>query len=106
LVEPETKTKPEIFKSIEENRIKIQDVLASKGRVKLLVLLSKVGELNISELAKRCKLNHNTASFHLEKLQDMGLLQKKVFGRIKVFRWKNELPKMRALKTLFELWES
>ncbi|MEJ2126772.1 MAG: ArsR family transcriptional regulator [Candidatus Bathyarchaeota archaeon] len=43
----------------------IEDVFSSKGRVKILRILSEIGELNISEIARRAGLNYTTTNQHL-----------------------------------------
>jgi DNA-binding transcriptional ArsR family regulator len=43
---------------------KIEDIFSSKGRVRILKILSEIGELNISEIAKRAKLNYTSTNQH------------------------------------------
>ena len=95
------------FNSIErmhENKVNIEDILSSKGRVKIIKILAEKGELNISEIAKIARINHNTCAFHLKILKEYDIVQEKIFGRIKIYRFKIENGKIRALKNLFELW--
>ena len=89
---------------LEEQRTKIEDILSSKGRVKIIKILAEKGELNISEIAKIARINHNTCAFHLKILKEHNVVQEKIFGRIKIYRFKIENGKIRALKNLFELW--
>jgi DNA-binding transcriptional ArsR family regulator len=83
----------------------IEEVLSSKGRVRILKTLAIEEELNISAIARQSKLNHSTTSNHLEFLEKAGLVQEKNFGRIKIFRFRIENTNARALKRLFEIWE-
>jgi len=92
------------IEKIEEQRIRIEDILSSKGRVKIIKILAEKGELNISEIAKIARINHNTCAFHLKILKEYNVVQEKIFGRIKIYRFKIENGKIRALKNLFELW--
>ncbi|NVM05151.1 MAG: winged helix-turn-helix transcriptional regulator [Candidatus Helarchaeota archaeon] len=80
-------------------------LFCSKGRVKILMILAKAGELNISEVARRAELNHGSCSNHLKYLAKHNVLQEKRFGRIRIYRFKIENVKIRALKNLFDLWE-
>ncbi len=92
-----------------ENRISIEDLFSSKGRVKVLKELATEGELLISDLCRRISLNHSTTKSHLEVLIKSGLIEKKILGssgRIKSYRYRIEDLRARALKNFFELWNS
>ena len=86
-------------------RMTVEQVLSSKGRIKILKILAEAGELNISEIAKRAKLNHTTTLAHLLDLKKAGLVEEKTFGRIRIFRLREEDPRTKALKHLFEVFE-
>jgi predicted transcriptional regulator len=81
-----------------------EDVFASKGRSKIIKLLSQAGELNISYIMKEGKMNHTSVVEHLNYFVEIGLVQEKVFGRIKIYRFCIENPKARALQRLIEFW--
>lgn len=85
---------------------KIENVLLSKGRVKILKILADKGELNISEIARRTQLNYSSTRNHLNYLAKTNIVQEKKFGRIRIYRFRIEHLKVRALKTLFDLWEN
>lgn len=91
---------------LNDNLPSIEEIFSSKGRIKVLMILAKEGELNISEIAKRANLNHGTCSNHLKELTNFNIVQEKVFGRIRIYRFRIENIKVRALKNLFDLWES
>jgi DNA-binding transcriptional ArsR family regulator len=83
----------------------IEDVLSSKGRVRILRILADIGELNISEIARRAGLNYATTNQHLKVLEDYQLVKHKNFGRIRIFRYNEENPKAKMIRQLIELWE-
>lgn len=83
----------------------IEDIFSSKGRVRILKILSEAGELNISEIARRVELNYTTTNQHLNVLKVAGLIQEKKFGRIRIFRFKYEYPRAQAIKNLIDFWE-
>ncbi len=85
--------------------MRIEDVFSSRGRVRILRILAEIGELNISALARRAKLNYSTANGHLQVLQDAGLVKHKRFGRIRIFRFNDEDVRARMIKRLVEVWE-
>jgi len=85
---------------------KLEQVLHSKGRIKILIILAKEGELNISGIARMAKVNHNSTSFHLNFLTEAGILQEKRFGRIRIYRFMVEKPRVKAIKNLIDIWEA
>ncbi|MFP3984541.1 MAG: winged helix-turn-helix domain-containing protein [Candidatus Bathyarchaeia archaeon] len=83
----------------------IEDVFASRGRVRILRTLSEIGELNISEIARRAGLNYTTTNEHLQVLEEAGLIKHKSFGRIRIYRFNGENAKAKAIKHLMDIWE-
>lgn len=83
----------------------IEDVFSSRLRVKILKILAQVGELNVSEIARRLRVNYKTTNGHLKILEDEGILQHKVFGRIRLYRFNGHSLKAKAIQNLMEAWE-
>jgi len=86
--------------------MQFEDVFSSKGRVRILRILAEIGELNISEIARRAGLNYTTTNQHLQALEDAGLVKHKKFGRIRIFRFNEENPQARITKRLIEFWDA
>jgi len=85
--------------------MEVEEVFSSKIRVKILKILTQVGELNISEIARRLGVNYNATNKHLKILEDEGILQHKVFGRIRLYRFNERSPKAKAIQNFMEVWE-
>jgi len=85
--------------------VAIEEVFSSKGRVKILRILSEIGELNISEIARRAGLNYATTNQHLSILEQYKLVRHKTFGRIRIFRYNDESPRAQKIRDLIEFWE-
>jgi len=85
--------------------VTIEDVFSSKGRVKILRILAEIGELNISEIARRAGLNYSTTNQHLQALENHKLVRHKTFGRIRIFRYNEENPRAKMIRQLIEFWE-
>ncbi len=83
----------------------IEDLLGSRARVKILKMLALNEELTISLIIKKAKLNHASATKHLRYLMDVGLVQEKKFGRIKIYRYKLENIKARSFRAFLKIWE-
>ncbi|HVP40856.1 MAG TPA: winged helix-turn-helix domain-containing protein [Candidatus Krumholzibacteriaceae bacterium] len=83
----------------------VEEIFSSKGRVKILRLLVEIGELNISEIARRAGLNYATTNQHLDILEKAGLVLHKSFGRIRIYRLNEDNAYAAAVKSLIEGWE-
>jgi DNA-binding transcriptional ArsR family regulator len=83
----------------------IEEIFSSRGRVKILRILAELSELNISEIARRAGLNYATTNQHLQNLEKAGLITHKKFGRIRIYRYNENCPLAKAIKTLIEKWE-
>lgn len=94
-----------IVRNTAEINVPLENVFQSKGRTKILKLLAQEGELNISALAQRTKINHNSTRAHLIFLTNAKIVQEKKFGRVRIYRFRTENVKVRAMKNLFEIWE-
>ena len=83
----------------------IEEVFSSKGRMKIIRILVEIGELNISEIARRARLNYATTNHHLSVLEDSGIVRHKNFGRIRIFRFNEESPRARMIRELVDGWD-
>ena len=84
---------------------RVEDVFSSKGRVRILRVLTEIGELNISDIARRAGLNYTTTNEHLQALEQAGLIKHKSFGRIRIYRFNDESVRAKAIKDLIETWD-
>jgi DNA-binding transcriptional ArsR family regulator len=80
-------------------------VFSSKPRMKILKLIARLGELNVSDVARRIGVNFTTTSRHLKVLEEEGILQQRVYGRIRMYRFNQASPKAKAVQNLIETWE-
>ena len=86
--------------------MQIEEAFSSRGRVRILRILSQIGELNISEIARRAGLNYTTTNAHLQVLEDAGLITHKSFGRIRIYRFDAHSTRARAIQDMMEVWET
>ena len=84
----------------------IEEVLSSKGKIKILKILTHYEELNISEIVRRAQLNHATVTQHLNYFKSIGIVQEKAFGRIKIYQLSPEDAKVKVIRDLVESWEN
>lgn len=64
-----------------------------------------MGELNVSEIARRLGVNYNAIVQHLQILEEEGILKHKMFGRIRLYRLNEHSLKAKAIQNLIETWE-
>ena len=83
----------------------VEEVLSSRGRVKIVKLLAEEGELNISAISKTIQLNHSAVKDHLKFLVDAGIVKEKKFGRILIYQYQDNNLKAHSLKQLFRIWD-
>ncbi len=82
------------------NRIKIEDVLASKGRVKVLKAIINSGEINLTQILHVTGLNYRTAIHHIDFLVRAGLIEEIRIGRARIYRPRWVDPRIRLLEEL------
>jgi len=85
--------------------LEIEQVFSSKPRMKILKLVAQLGELNVSDIARRIGVNFTTTSRHLRLLEEEGVLQQRVYGRIRMYRFNKASPKAKAVQNLIDAWE-
>jgi len=85
--------------------LEVEDVFSSKPRMKILKLISRLGELNVSDIARRIGINFTTTSRHLQILEQEGILQQRVYGRIRMYRFNQASLKAKVVQNLIEVWE-
>ena len=85
--------------------MELEEVFSSKPRMKILKLINRLGELNVSDIARRIGVNFTTTSRHLKLLEEEGIVQQKVYGRIRLYRFNQASLKAKAVQDLIEAWE-
>ncbi|MCS7097019.1 MAG: winged helix-turn-helix domain-containing protein [Candidatus Methanomethylicia archaeon] len=78
--------------------MEIEEILTSKGRIKILKLLTMERELNISEIMKQTGLSYASVNRHLEELKRGNIIIEKKFGRIRIFRINDKSVIVKALE--------
>jgi predicted transcriptional regulator len=85
--------------------MELEEVLSSKSRMKILKLIYQLGQLNVSDVARRLKLNFASTSKHLKLLESEGILQERTYGRVRMYRFNQGSAKAKALQNLLDVWE-
>ena len=85
--------------------MQLENVFSSKSRMKILMLVYQLGQLNVSDVARRLKLNYTSTSEHLKILEKEDILQERVYGRVRMYRFNEGSAKAKAVAALIEAWE-
>lgn len=85
--------------------MELEEVFCSKSRMKILKLIYQLGQLNVSDVARRLKLNYSSTSEHLKVLEFEGILQKRTYGRVRMYRFNESSAKAKAVQNLLDAWE-
>jgi DNA-binding transcriptional ArsR family regulator len=72
--------------------------------MRVLKLLFQLGQLNTSDLAHRLGANYKTTLGHLTLLEKEGVVEQRLSGKTRFFRFASTL-KGRAVMKLLEEWE-
>lgn len=68
-------------------------ILGSKGKIKIIYVLAKSGQLNITRIVKDTGLHHRLVEQHLEELKSIGLVEEQRIGRLRLFNLRYDNPK-------------
>jgi len=85
--------------------MELEDFFCSKVRMKILKLLFRLGQLTTSDMAKRVGTNYASSRKHLELLEKENIIEQRLSGRTRYFRFANS-AKAQATKKLLEEWET
>ena len=89
---------------IEERNLEIEDFLSSKTRVKIIKVLYELGELNIKRICQKVGSAYSIVKSNLEIMEELGFVQCKRYGRIRLYSLNNNNPKVKLLTRLIEVW--
>jgi len=84
----------------------LAELLFSRGRLKIIMALLEHGELNITELARLSGLNHITTDKHVRALEELGLVNERRLGRIRLVKLNSSRPEIKLLEELVKKWPS
>ena len=84
--------------------MELEEVFSSKPRMKILKLIYTLGSLNVSDVARKLKINFASTSGHLKVLEAEGILEERLYGRVRMYRF-SDSAKAKAVAALIEAWE-
>ncbi|MCE4621036.1 MAG: ArsR family transcriptional regulator [Desulfurococcales archaeon] len=78
----------------------LEQLLRSRGRVRVLKVVLEKGQINISRLARETGLHHRIVSKYIEEFKSMGIVSEKRYGRLRVIEANLLDPRIGALRRL------
>ncbi len=82
----------------------IERIFGSLGKVRILVLLAQMQELNISAISRQTRLNHTRVRLHLNDLCELNIVKEKRFGRISIFKINDSEIGGHRIKDFLKSW--
>ncbi len=83
-----------------ENKVKMEEVLASKGRIKILKAIISSGEINLTQILHMTGLNYRAVIHHINFLVRAGLIEELRIGRARIYRPRWIDPRIKLLEEL------
>jgi predicted transcriptional regulator len=85
--------------------MELVEVFSSKQRLKILMLINRLGSLNVSNIARQTGGSFTATSENLRVLEAEAILKVHVYGRVRMYRFNEGSAKAKAVKNLIETWE-
>jgi len=89
-----------------QQRASLAKVLSSSGRIKILTVLSNVGEAHLSEIAKKTDQSYSATDRHLQQLSEASIVEEHDYGRVRMFKLNLANPRAKILRQLILEWDS
>ncbi|MCY3411386.1 MAG: helix-turn-helix transcriptional regulator [Candidatus Heimdallarchaeota archaeon] len=87
-----------------QNKIPIYKIINSVGKLKIIDILVKYNELNVTRISKLAGLNHSNTNKLLYELREDGIIMEKRYGRIRIFKINTLNPYGKKLSDLIKSW--
>ncbi|ABM80756.1 winged helix-turn-helix domain-containing protein [Hyperthermus butylicus] len=83
------------------------EIISSRGKLRILLVLLRNGQVNITRLLRETRLHYNLLIKHLEELKAAGIVEETRVGRARLYSLKLNNPRTLVLvETLRLLGES
>ena len=82
------------------------EILGSKGKIKIIKLLLREGEANITKIVRETGLRYALVERHLEDLVRLGVVVERRVGRLRIFSLNVTDPRVVALAELIRRLDS
>lgn len=80
----------------------LEKLFYTRATVRVLEVMLRKGELNVSELVKLTALSHDSVIRGAGTLCELGVIREKRFGRIRIYQLVSDSKIVRAVRNLEE----
>ena len=77
--------------------VEIEEILNSKLRLRILKVLCRENEINITALTRKVNSSHVQTMYHVDFLEKVGFVEVKRYSRLKIVRLKVDNPLVKKL---------
>lgn len=85
--------------------MRLEELIAWPGRLRIVAALIEHGELNITRLVRMVGLSYVAVRKHLRVLAQHGLVRERRVGRVRLVRVELGRPEVRLLRSLLREWK-
>ena len=83
--------------------MRLERILGSPGRIKLLKIILKHGQINITRLTRESGLHHRLVARYLNDLEEEGVVTVRRVGRLRIIEANLHKPEVALLRDLLEI---
>ncbi len=84
----------------------VEELFCKGGRIRVLKLLLEKGSMNITRLARETGLHHKVVVKHIEYLKQLGLVEERRFGKLRLVEVNFNDPRAVALREILRSLEA
>ncbi len=81
----------------------LNHILESKLRLRILMVLAELEELNVTQLAKLTGTSYTSIMKHVNALEEVGLVKTVTIGRMRVIKLNTQSPAYSMVKELAKI---
>lgn len=78
----------------------IERILSSPGRIRVLKIILKYGQINVTRLAREASLHHRLVSKYIDEMREEGIVSVYKVGRIRIVELNVDNPQVALLREL------
>lgn len=86
-------------------KVDVEELFASRARVRILRIILKEGQATITRLAREAGLNNRRVAEHMRALSRLGIVEERKYGRLRLYELRHKDPRVGALREIMEALE-
>ena len=82
----------------------LHEIFSSKGKTRIIEVIFLAGEINITRIMRKSKLNHQMVNKYIEELKNEQIIREKRFGRIRIISINKSNPQTAKISDFINSW--